>query len=48
MAVIKTKYQSRIDVERERKVAVSKILPWFTILVKINKTTRHIRFIPNY
>ena len=27
MAVIKTKYRSRIDVEREMRVAVSKILP---------------------
>ena len=34
MAVIKTKYRSRIDVEREMRVAVSKILPRFHDLCK--------------
>ena len=34
MAIIKTKYRSRIDVEREMRVAVSKILPRFHNLCK--------------
>ena len=34
MAVIKTKYRSRKDVEREMRVAVSKILPRFHDLCK--------------
>ena len=38
IAVIKTKYQSQIDVERELRVAVSKILPGFHDLCR-NKQT---------
>ena len=43
MAVIKTKYQTRINVERDIRVAVSKILPRFDELFKNNKHTHHIK-----
>ena len=50
MAVIKTKYRSRIDVEREVRVAVSKILPRFHDLCKNKQAhiSSHIRFELNY
>ena len=50
MAVIKTKYRSRINVEREMRVAVSKILPRFHDLCKNKQAhiSSHIRFELNY
>ena len=42
MAVIKTKYRTRINVERNIRVAVSKIPPSLMNFAKINQHTHHI------
>ena len=43
MAVIKSKYRSRINVEKEMRGAVSKIFPRFEDVAKTSKPTHHIK-----